>query len=74
VTCWPYSKHTTGEQPGSGLVRVLDPQGIYVGGALDCAGTSVGTINDFLRSPVETGPVPLDAARRPSAVFGRATS
>jgi hypothetical protein len=72
AACWQYSKHSTGEAPRARPVRVLDPRGIYVGGELDCARTSVGTIYEFHRqpgeSPVEAGPVPLDAAR--SAIGG----
>lgn len=63
VACWPFSDHGSGEEPPTSPIEVLDPQGIYVSGEIRCEGMSWGSVSDFAELPLDTGPVPLEAAR-----------
>jgi hypothetical protein len=62
--CNPYSQHEPGgKEPMMVPVDVLDPDGIYVPGEIECSGTASGMIADFFEEPLDAGPVPLPVAR-----------
>jgi hypothetical protein len=63
AACWPFSRHGSGEEPPTSTIEVLDPEGIYVSGEIECTGTRSGLIADFFKEPLDAGPVPLDVAR-----------
>jgi hypothetical protein len=63
VSCYPYSQHESPEEPARMPLEVLDPEGIYVDGDIECTGTSWSSTADFAELPLEVGPVPLDVAR-----------
>ncbi|HZB00528.1 MAG TPA: hypothetical protein VE800_00280 [Actinomycetota bacterium] len=64
TACWPFSQHGSGEEPPTSPIEVLDPDGTFVSGELDCAGMASSMIVDFMEAPLEAGPVPLDEARQ----------
>lgn len=66
--CYPFSEHDSGEEPPTSTIEVLDPEGIYISGEIECEGMSWGSVSDFAELPMDAGPVPLDAAR--SAIKG----
>jgi hypothetical protein len=62
--CNPYSQHEPGgKEPMMVQVDVLDPDGIYVPGEIECSGTASAMIADFFEEPLDAGPVPLLVAR-----------
>ena len=62
--CYPYSEHDPGgAEPDKAPVEVLDPDGLYVQGQVECSGEASSMIADFFRRPLDAGPVPLDVAR-----------
>jgi hypothetical protein len=62
--CNPFSQHgPNGEQPDMLPLEILDPEGIFVGGEIECTGGSWGSTSDFAELPRDAGPVPLDVAR-----------
>jgi hypothetical protein len=63
TACWPFTLHGTGEEPPTQGIEVLDPEGIYVNGEIECTGTASDMIADFAELPLEAGPVPLEVAR-----------
>ena len=64
TACNPFSQHgPNGEQPDILPLEVLDPDGIFVKGEIQCSGTSSAGIGDFAEAPLDVGPVPLGAAR-----------
>jgi hypothetical protein len=62
TACWPFSQHG-GEEPTTTPLEVLDPEGIYVDGEIECTGMASSMIADFFKEPLDAGPVPLDVAR-----------
>jgi hypothetical protein len=63
TACNPFSQHDSGEAPPTVPVEILDPDGIYVTGEIQCSGTSSAGIGDFAEAPLDVGPVPLGEAR-----------
>lgn len=63
TACWPFSDHGSGEEPPTSTIEVLDPDRTFVSGELDCAGMASSMVADFVKAPVDAGPVPLDVAR-----------
>ena len=61
--CYPFSEHDGGAEPPSEPIDVLDPHELYVSGEIQCDGMSWGGVSDFAEVPLDTGPVPLEAAR-----------
>jgi hypothetical protein len=62
--CYPYSEHEPGgAEPENAPVEVLDPEGLFVGGEVECSGEASGLIADFFRPSLNAGSVPLDVAR-----------
>jgi hypothetical protein len=62
--CWPFSLHGTDEEPQSTPMEVIDPEGLFVRGELQCSGTASNMIGDFAEAPIEGGRVPLEKARQ----------
>lgn len=63
VGCNPFSRHGTGEVPPTTPMEVLDPDGLYVDGELQCSGTVSNMIGDFAEAPLEGRRVPLVKVR-----------
>jgi hypothetical protein len=61
--CWPFSRHGDGGDPPTTPIEILDPEGTFVSGELDCDGVASSMIADFAELPLEVGPVPSDEAR-----------
>jgi hypothetical protein len=62
--CYPYSEHDPGgAEPEKAPVEVLDPDGLYVQGQVECSGEASSLIADFFERPLDAGPVPLEVAR-----------
>jgi hypothetical protein len=62
TACWPFSRHG-GEEPATTPLEVLDPQGIYVDGEIECTGMASSMVADFIEAPIDDATIPLDAAR-----------
>ena len=62
-SCWPFSQHGSGEEPSGTDVEIVDPDGMYVDGKVECAGQMWSSIADFVEAPDDDGPPPLDVAR-----------
>jgi len=63
VGCNPFSDHGAGNDPVTRPVELLDPDGLYAEGEVECSGSASVTIADFFEQPMDAGPVPLDVAR-----------
>jgi hypothetical protein len=63
TACYPYSRHDQQVDPDTTAIEILDPEGMYVGGEIDCLGPASGSISDFSEAPMDVGPVPLEEAR-----------
>jgi hypothetical protein len=64
VACWPFSQHGPKEPPTTPLA-VVDPEGLYFGPELDCAGGRImGSVSDFISPPPKDALIPLEEARR----------
>lgn len=63
TACWPFSHHGTSEEPPTSPVLVLDPEGTFVSGELECVGMASSMTADFAEAPIDAGPIPLDEAR-----------
>ncbi len=63
LMCWPFSEHSSGEEPDRLSLEVVDPLGLHVDGELPCEIES-HTISEYFEAPVDEGPPPLDVARR----------
>jgi hypothetical protein len=63
VGCNPFSLHGTGEEPSTTPMELLDPEGLYVPGELQCTGMARYGIGDFAEPPLEGLRVPIEAAR-----------
>jgi hypothetical protein len=64
TACWRFSDHDTLVEPATQPIEVLDPEGFFVVGDLECDGQSIGLVSDYFQEPDRAGPVPLDIARR----------
>jgi hypothetical protein len=62
LMCWPFSLHSSGEEPLRVRLTVVDPQGLYVDGTLACEMVT-SMHGDYADLPVDEGPPPLDVAR-----------
>jgi hypothetical protein len=62
-SCWPFSQHGSGDEPSGKDVEIVDPDGIYVDGKVECDGQMWSRIADFAEVPDDDGPPPLDVAR-----------
>lgn len=64
TACWPFSDHGKAE-PATQPIEVLDPDGLFVDGELDCAGgQSMGWVADYATPPDESPPpISLEEAR-----------
>jgi hypothetical protein len=63
VACYPYSQHETVEDPPTTPMEILDPDGLYTDGDVECSGSMVEMIADFAEPPLEGQRVPLPAVR-----------
>jgi len=63
LSCWPFSRHTSGEEPERVGVEVLDPSRMYVDGEVDCD-EAMSIHGDFAEEARDDGPPPLDVARQ----------
>jgi hypothetical protein len=64
VGCNPFSQHEPGgDEPTLVPMEVLDPEGLFVEGEVECPGTASSMIADFFEEPLDDGPVPLEVAR-----------
>ena len=63
LICWPFSEHSSGEEPDRLSLEIVDPFGLHVNGELPCEIDS-HTISDYFEAPIDEGPPPLDVARR----------
>jgi len=61
--CFPFSQHEDPDSLATSPIEVLDPDGIYVDGEVDCSGMMRGSVSDFAEPALDAGPVPLDEAR-----------
>lgn len=62
-SCWPFSQHGSGDEPSGKDVEIVDPDGMYVDGKVECNGQTWSSISDFAEAPDDDGPPPLDVAR-----------
>lgn len=63
LMCWPFSQHSSGEEPSRFPLEIVDPIGLFVDGTLPCEIESFSS-GDFVEAPVDEGPPPLDVARK----------
>jgi hypothetical protein len=65
TACNPFSHHDSGEAPPTTPVEILDPDGLYLDGELECGflGTVWSMTGDFAEAPREGLVAPLDDAR-----------
>lgn len=62
IACWPFGDHGTGVEPPTTPFRVLDPDGLYVSGELECD-AAWSAIFDFVSGAEGTAPDPISAAK-----------
>ena len=64
TACNPFSQHGSSGAPPTTPVEILDPDGLYLDGELDCGflGGSWSMVGDFAEAPREGVVVPLDQA------------
>jgi hypothetical protein len=62
LSCTPNSQLMSGEEPRSVRVTIVDPEGLYVDGALVCE-VVTSMIGESPDAPIDEGPPPLDVAR-----------
>ena len=62
LMCWPFSQHTSGEEPQRHELTVVDLSGLYVDGSVACEfdGFSTGS---YAEVPVDEGPPPMNIVR-----------
>jgi hypothetical protein len=65
TACNPFSQHDSGEAPPTTPVEILDPDGLYLDGELECGllDTVWSMTGDFAEAPREGAVAPLDEAR-----------
>jgi hypothetical protein len=65
TACNPFSQHGSGEVPTTKPIEIVDPDGLYLEGGLECGFLSSewGMTGDFAEAPLEEGVVPLSEAR-----------
>ena len=63
LACWPFSEHGGGDEPATTPLEVLDPDGLFVSGDVECDGVMSNSIADFVAAPDDRGPPPIDVAR-----------
>ena len=63
LMCWPFSEHSSGDEPDRFLLEIVDPLGLYVDGELPCQINS-STTSEYPEAPIDEGPPPLDVARK----------
>lgn len=63
LSCWPYSQHTSGDEPPPIDIEIVDPSGLFVPGQVECPGEAMAGHSDFGPEPATYGPPPLDVAR-----------
>ncbi len=61
--CFPYSQHEDPDSLITSPIEVLDPDGTYVDGEVDCSGMMRASVSDFAEPALDAGPVPLEEAR-----------
>ncbi len=62
LMCWPFSQHTSGDEPPRFPLEIVDPAGLFFDGAVDCE-IEMHTTADYVEEPVDHGPPPLRLAR-----------
>ena len=62
LMCWPFSMHTSGDDPDRHDLTVVDPSGLDVDGSVACEFESV-TIGTPGEPTVDDGPPPMDVVR-----------
>lgn len=62
LNCWPFSQHSSGQEPDEQQVEIVDPTGMFFDGQITCAKAMSGH-GDFGEAPQDEGPPPLDVAR-----------
>lgn len=65
IACNPFSEHGSGIEPTTTPIAILDPDGLYLEGELECGFLRSGwsQTSDFAEAPLEAGVVPLSEAR-----------
>lgn len=63
AACYPYSQHDTLQDPPTTPMEILDPEGLYVDGEIQCSGQMSSMISDFMEPPLEGVRVPIELAR-----------
>jgi len=61
LMCWPFSQHTSGEEPTRYTVEVVDPADLFFDGSVACE-LEMNTQGDYAEAPIEHGPPPLRIA------------
>jgi len=62
LVCWPFSLHSSGEEPPRSVLTVVDPQGLYVEATVPCEPSGI-TVTEWQGKLVDPGPPRLDVAR-----------
>lgn len=62
LMCWPFSQHTSGEEPVRHPVEVVDPVALFFDGSVACE-FEMHSAGDYFEAPVDQGPPPLQVAR-----------
>ncbi len=62
LMCWPFSQHTSGDEPMRHPVNVVDPASLYFDGSVACEFEMHSTV-DYAQAPVDQGPPPLRIAK-----------
>ena len=64
TACWPFSQHDSGREPPTHPVQVLDPDGAYFDGEVQCSGQAMSWVADYFTAPDrDAGRIPLEVAR-----------
>ena len=62
LMCWPFSQHTSGQEPPRVSLQIVDPQELYFDGSVGCE-PEPSTTGDYAEEPVDHGPPPMEVAR-----------
>ncbi len=62
LMCWPFSQHTSGDEPIRHPVEVVDPVGLFFDGSVSCE-FEMHSTGDHAEAPVDQGPPPLSIAK-----------
>ena len=61
LMCWPFSQHSSGQEPPRHPLQIVDPMGLYVDGSVACEFNG-SSIIDYAEAPIDLGPPPRKVA------------